>query len=212
MTAVRAPGAVDRAERALNAIAAGRPVVLVDEDMGHLVIAAEAADTRQVAFFVRHTSGLLCVALTGADSDRLNLPPMHHAEAGPHAEFRVTVDTAHGTGTGISAEDRGRTIRALAATTSGPDTFTRPGHVLPLRGDEGGVLARRGRTEAALDLARLAGRRPAALLAGIVSAIDGGLTMAQPPELTRFAAKHDFALVSVTDLTTFRIITETTGW
>jgi 3,4-dihydroxy 2-butanone 4-phosphate synthase / GTP cyclohydrolase II len=171
---------------------------------GHLVLAGESATTSRVAFFVRHTSGFLCVALPGAACDRLRLPPM----PGPGAaatDQRVSVDAARGVGTGISARDRARTIAELADPASTPNDFTRPGHVVPLRARDGGVLSRPGCAEAAVDIARLAGLRPAALLAGIVSTEDGGLSMARPGELTRFAAHHRLDLVAVADLVDFRL-------
>jgi 3,4-dihydroxy 2-butanone 4-phosphate synthase / GTP cyclohydrolase II len=211
VNATLAPGtALDRVERALRSLSAGRPVVVVanqdGQGEGHLVLAAESATTSQVAYFVRHTSGFLCVALPGADCDRLRLPPMPcpGAAASP-ADQRVSVDAARGVGTGISARDRARTIAALADPASTPNDFTRPGHVVPLRARDGGVLARPGCTEAAVDIARLAGLRPAALLACIVSTEDGGLTIARPGELTRFAARHRLDLVAVADLADFRL-------
>lgn len=211
MTATLAPSAaLDRVERALCSLSVGRPVVVVagqdGQGEGHLVLAAESATTSQVAFIVRHTSGFLCVALPRADCDRLRLPPMPcPGAAASAADQRVTVDAARGVGTGISARDRARTIAALADPASRPNDFTRPGHVVPLRAHDGGVLRRPGCAEAAVDIARLAGLRPAALLAGIVSAEDGGLSMARSGELTRFAARHRLALVAVADLVGFRL-------
>ena len=200
-----------RVRRALAAIAAGQPVVVVDdadrENEGDLVFAAEFATSELVAFTVRHTSGYVCVALQEDDCERLRLPPMHHTDEDRfRTAYRVTVDLI-GTGTGISAAARARTIAALAAADAQPSQFSRPGHVVPLQAEEGGVLRRPGHTEAAVDLARLAGLRPAAALCAIVSADRPG-EMARDTELIRFAAEHDLALLSITDLIAFRKRTE----
>jgi 3,4-dihydroxy 2-butanone 4-phosphate synthase/GTP cyclohydrolase II len=158
---------------AVAAIAAGRPAVVVDdvdrEDEGDLIFAAACATPELVAFTVRHTSGFVCVALPDDECDRLALPPMHHRNGDRFGTaYRVTVDL-RGTGTGISASDRARTIAALASSDSVARDFVRPGHVVPLTAQQGGVLRRPGHTEAAVDLARLAGRPAAGALSEIVS-------------------------------------------
>ncbi len=193
---------------ALAAVAAGRPVLVVDdsdrEDEGDLVLAADAATPESVAFLLRHTSGLLCVALTGERCDALGLPPMVAVNDDPHGTaFTVTVDARHGTTTGISAADRARTTALLADPAARPGDFRRPGHVLPLRARDGGVLVRRGHTEAAVDLARLAGRAPAGLICEVVSADHS--RMAGAVELRALAARHDLPLVSVADLVAHRL-------
>ena len=195
----------ENVERAVAAIATGHPVVVVDEheDGGDLVFAAEHATTELLAFVVRHTSGLVCVALTDEDCDRLELPPMYpRNENKLGAAYRVSVDL-RGTGTGISAADRARTIAALASSVAAPGDFTRPGHVMPLAARDGGVLQRPGRAEAAVDLARLAGSRPAGGLCEVVST-ERPCEMAGGAELTRFAAEHGLEIVTIADLATYR--------
>src|SRR5690606_27416344 len=158
-------GAVESVERAVSQIAAGRPVVVVDdedrENEGDLIFAAELATPALLAFLVRYTSGYVCVPMTAADCDRLDLPPMYHTNQDPRGTaYRVTVDARGVGGTGISATDRAHTVKLLADPTSRPTDFSRPGHVVPLLAKEGGVLRRPGHTEAAVDLARMAGLRP----------------------------------------------------
>ncbi len=204
-------GASQRVLAAVAAIAAGRPVVVADdtdrENEGDLIFAACHATPKLVAFTVRHTSGFLCVALTEDDCDRLALPPMHrHGDDPFDTAYRVTVDH-RGTGTGISATDRAATIAALAAPGSTPDHFTRPGHVVPLMARAGGVLRRPGHTEAAVDLARLAGLPAAGALCELVSRDRSG-EMARGAELTRFAAEHDLEFLTVADLVGHRTRTE----
>jgi 3,4-dihydroxy 2-butanone 4-phosphate synthase/GTP cyclohydrolase II len=203
---------MDLVHAAVAAIAAGRPVVVADdpsrENEGDLIFAAAHATPKLVAFTVRHTSGFVCVALPGEDCDRLALPPMHHRDDDPFGTaYRVTVDL-RGTGTGISATDRARTIVALASPGSTPHDFTRPGHVVPLLARDGGVLSRPGHTEAAVDLARLAGLPAAGALCEIVSQDRPG-HMARGAELARFAAEHDLVHLSIADLVAFRQRTET---
>jgi 3,4-dihydroxy 2-butanone 4-phosphate synthase/GTP cyclohydrolase II len=157
-----------------------------------------------VAFMVRYTSGYLCVPLVGEDCDRLGLPPMYSTNQDKHGTaYTVTVDAKAGIGTGISASDRAATMRLLADPTSGAGDFTRPGHVVPLRALEGGVLRRPGHTEAAVDLARMADLRPAGVICEIVSQKDEG-EMARTDELRVFADEHDLALISIADLIAWR--------
>ncbi|HVW79707.1 MAG TPA: bifunctional 3,4-dihydroxy-2-butanone-4-phosphate synthase/GTP cyclohydrolase II [Mycobacteriales bacterium] len=199
-------------ERAIADIAAGKPVIVVDdadrENEGDLIFAAEKATPELVAFMVRYTSGYICVPLTEADCDRLDLPPMYHTNQDKRGTaYAVTVDLVEGTTTGISAHDRALTMRALADPDSKPADFTRPGHVVPLRAKDGGVIRRAGHTEAAIDLCRLAGLRPAGVLCEIVSEkdIEG---MARLDELEVFAAEHDLALIAIADLIAYRRRTE----
>src|SRR3954468_3202425 len=156
-------------ERPVSAIAAGTAVIVVDdadrESGGDLICAAEMATHELVAFMVRYTSGYICVPLTEEDCDRLELPPMYHTNQDKRGTaYTVSVDAREGVTTGISAHDRATTMRQLAADEATAADFTRPGHVVPLRAKAGGVLRRPGHTEAAVDLCRLAGLRPAGVL------------------------------------------------
>ncbi|MBD0861496.1 bifunctional 3,4-dihydroxy-2-butanone-4-phosphate synthase/GTP cyclohydrolase II [Gordonia sp. zg691] len=195
-------------ERAIADIAAGKAVVVVDdedrENEGDLIFAAEMATPELVAFMVRYTSGYLCVPLDGDSCDRLGLPPMYSMNQDKHGTaYTVTVDARDGIGTGISASDRATTMRLLADPDATAADFTRPGHVVPLRAKEGGVLRRPGHTEAAVDLARLANLSPAGVICEIVSQKDVG-SMAQTDELRVFADEHDLAMISIADLIAWR--------
>ncbi|NNE12487.1 MAG: bifunctional 3,4-dihydroxy-2-butanone-4-phosphate synthase/GTP cyclohydrolase II [Ilumatobacter sp.] len=202
----------DPVEAAIEAIAGGEIVVVADdedrENEGDLIMAADAVTPRQMAFIVRHTSGVLRVGLDGDRCDELRLPSMvpdsGNTEA-PGTAFTVSVDLREGTSTGISPADRAATVGALADADVGPAAFDRPGHVFPLRARPGGVLKRAGRTEAAVDLARLAGRAPAGVLCEVVT--DDGV-MARVPELRAFADEHGLKLVSIADLIRYRRRTE----
>jgi len=197
-------------EEALVAFAAGQPLVVVDdadrENEGDLIFAAEAATPELVAFMTRYTSGVICVPLDPADTDRLELDQMvpRNTERMGTA-FTITVDASEGVTTGISAADRARTIRLLADPQTVPADLTRPGHIFPLRAKDGGVLRRPGHTEAAVDLARLSGLRPAGAICEIVN--DDG-TMARLPQLAVFAREHGLLLISIADLIAYRRRTE----
>ncbi|GAA1784461.1 bifunctional 3,4-dihydroxy-2-butanone-4-phosphate synthase/GTP cyclohydrolase II [Streptomonospora arabica] len=196
------PSLLDDIADAIDDIAAGRPVIVVDdedrENEGDIVFAAESATPELLAFTVRHTSGLLCAPMLGEDLDRLDLPLMtSENQEGLRTAYTVTVDARTGISTGISAADRARTVSLLAAPGTRAGDLNRPGHVLPLRYRPGGVLARRGHTEASVDLARLAGMRPAAVIAEVVE--DDG-TMARLPRLREFADEHGLRLVSIDQL------------
>lgn len=200
-----------RVRRAIHAVAEGRPVVVTDTEgdgAGYLAFAADAATPKILAFTVRHSSGLVRVALPPSECDRLDLPPMCVADRnGSHAAVqRVAVD-ACGTGTGISATDRARTIATLASEHARAGDFRRPGHVIPVHANADGVLASQGVIEAAVDLARLAGRRPAAGLCEIVSR-NHPAAIACGVEPAQFALQHDLAGVSVGDLVAYRRRTE----
>ncbi|MBV9292264.1 MAG: bifunctional 3,4-dihydroxy-2-butanone-4-phosphate synthase/GTP cyclohydrolase II [Frankiales bacterium] len=195
-------------ERALAELAAGRAVIVVDdadrENEGDLIFAAEMATPELVAFMVRYTSGYICVPLTDEDCTRLELPPMYHTNQDKRGTaYTVSVDAREGVTTGISAHDRALTMRRLADPEATPADFSRPGHVVPLRAKAGGVLQRSGHTEAAVDLCRLAGLRPAGVLCEIVSQKDVE-DMARLEELEVFAAEHDLALISIADLIAYR--------
>jgi 3,4-dihydroxy 2-butanone 4-phosphate synthase / GTP cyclohydrolase II len=197
-------------EQAVADIAAGRPVVVVDdadrEDEGDLIFAADRVTTELVAFTMTECRGLLCVPMEGPALDRLHLGDMvtHNTERHGTA-FTVSVDAREGIGTGICAADRAQTIRVLTAADSWPDDLVRPGHVFPLRARPGGVLRRPGHTEAAVDLARLAGLGPAGVICEIVN--DDG-SMARLPELAAFADKHGLTLITIADLIAYRRRTE----
>ncbi|MEE2038572.1 bifunctional 3,4-dihydroxy-2-butanone-4-phosphate synthase/GTP cyclohydrolase II [Nocardiopsis sp. CT-R113] len=198
---------LDRIEDAIAEFAAGRAIVVVDdedrENEGDIIFAAELATPELLAFMIRHTSGVVCVPLEGGDLDRLDLPLMTaRNEESLRTAYTVTVDAREGVSTGISAADRALTVRLLASAGSRPVDFVRPGHILPLRARPGGVLARRGHTEASVDFARLAGLRPAGVLAEVVN--DDG-TMARLPRLREFADEHGLKLVSVEQLAAHRV-------
>jgi len=201
---------LDDVDRAIKDIAAGRPVLVVDdenrENEGDIIFAASQATPELLAFMIRYTSGVICMPMREAELDRLNLPQMtshnteHHRTA-----FTVSVDARDGVVTGISAADRATTISKLVDPATTPADLVRPGHVFPLRYAEGGVLRRAGHTEAAVDLARLAGLPEAGVLAEVVN--DDG-TMARLPELRAFADTHDLALISIEQLIEYRRRTE----
>ncbi|MFE9402857.1 bifunctional 3,4-dihydroxy-2-butanone-4-phosphate synthase/GTP cyclohydrolase II [Streptomyces sp. NPDC006530] len=205
---------LDPVEQAIRDIAAGRPVVVVDdedrENEGDLVIAAEMATPEIVAFMMSECRGLICAPMEGEDLDRLELPQMvdHNTESMKTA-FTVSVDAsaAHGVSTGISAADRATTLRLLADGRSASGDFVRPGHIFPLRAKPGGVLVRNGHTEAAVDLARLAGLAPAGAIVEIAGE-DG--VMLRLPELIPFARKHGLTIISIEDLIAYRRSAEPT--
>lgn len=196
------PVRFDPVSRAIADLAIGRPVVVVDderrENEGDLVIAASTATAEVLAFFVRHTSGVVCVPMPAPELERLRLPPMTAVnEDRKQTAYAVSVDARDGITTGISAADRAHTIRALADPATGPSDLTRPGHVFPLQAVDGGVLRRAGHTEAAVDLARLAGLAPVGAIAEV---LDDDGSMAGLPRLRTFADRHGLALISIADL------------
>src|SRR5205085_2041502 len=194
-------------EDAIAAIGEGEMVIVVDdadrENEGDLIMAAEYATADKIAFFLNHTSGVICIPLTGDRLDALDMPPMvsENTES-QRTAFTVSVDYRHGTTTGISAGDRAATIAALIDPATRPGDLARPGHTFPLRYREGGVLKRGGHTEAAVDLARMAGLYPAGVLCEIVNEDKTG--MARLPELKTFAKKHGLLLISIADLIRYR--------
>lgn len=196
--------------QAVDAMRDGEFVLVVDdvhrENEGDLILAAEKATPEQIAFMVRYTSGLICLPTTGERLDELGLPLMVVDNTERHqTAFTVSIDYARGTTTGISAADRAATIRAVVDPDSRPGDFHRPGHIFPLRYHEGGVLVRAGHTEAAVDLARMAGLFPAGVLCEIVN--DDG-TMMRGADLAEFAEVHDLAMISIADLVAHRWRTE----
>jgi 3,4-dihydroxy 2-butanone 4-phosphate synthase/GTP cyclohydrolase II len=199
--------AMARVEDAIEAIARGEIVVVVDdedrENEGDLVLAAEAATPEKIAFFLAHTSGVICTPLTNERADELQLPLMVSTNTeSQRTAFTVSVDFRHGTTTGISAEDRAATIKALIDHRTRPSDLNRPGHIFPLRARPGGVLKRAGHTEATIDLVTAAGLYPAGLLCELVSA--DKTRMARMPELERFATEHGLLLISIADLVRYR--------
>jgi 3,4-dihydroxy 2-butanone 4-phosphate synthase/GTP cyclohydrolase II len=193
---------LDAVEAAIEAIRDGRAVVVVDdedrENEGDLIFAAQKATQEITGFMIRWTSGYICVAMPGAELDRLGLPPMTLVnEDKKGTAYAVTVDARDVRATGISAEDRARTIKVLSDSATEPWELTRPGHVVPLRAMEGGVLRRPGHTEAAVDLARLAGLAPAGALCELVNE-DG--SMMRAPECRAFADANGLVMISIADL------------
>ncbi len=210
MTGPAAGVRLDPVERGIADLAAGKAVVVVDdedrENEGDLLVAASKVTPELMAFLVRHSSGVVCVPMEGAELERLRLPPMTAVnEDRKRTAYAVSVDARDGIATGISAADRARTVRVLVDSATEPYELTRPGHVFPLRAVEGGVLQRIGHTEAAVDMARLAGLTPAGVIAEVVD--DDG-SMARLPRLREFADEHGLALVSIADLVTYRRRTE----
>ncbi len=201
---------LDDVDRAIKDIAAGRPVLVVDdenrENEGDIIFAAAMATPELLAFTIRYTSGVICMPMHEAELDRLQLPQMTAHNTEPHrTAFTLSVDAATGISTGISAADRATTISRLVHPATVATDLVRPGHVFPLRYTEGGVLRRAGHTEAAVDLARLAGLPEAGVLCEVVN--DDG-TMARLPELREFADTHDLALISIEQLIEYRRRTE----
>lgn len=206
VTPLPSTGAVQQAAAAL---AAGGMVVVVDdadrEDEGDLIVAAASVTAEQVAFIVRHTTGILCAPMTAERAEALRLPQMVAENTDSHGTaFTVTVDHVD-SGTGVSAADRAHTLRALAGPATRPGDLRRPGHVFPLRARDGGVLVRAGHTEAAVDLMNLAGQEPVAVIGEIV-APDG--SMSRGEQLRAFAREHGLPVLAIADLVRYRRATE----
>lgn len=197
-------------EAAIAALRAGGMAVVVDaddpDDDGDLLVAAAHATPERVAFMMRNTGGILCVPMLSADLDRLRLPPMVAVNEDPRgAGYAVSVNARTGISTGVSAADRSRTIALLADPDTRPGDLTRPGYVFPLRAVDGGVLRRAGHTEAAVDLARMAGLPPVAVIGEVVD--DAGM-VARGDRLWRFAADNGLPVVSMSELIAYRRRTE----
>ena len=195
-----------RVEAAIKAFAKGQIVAVTDDDdrenEGDLFVAASLCTPEKMAFIIRNTSGIVCAPLGGELARRLHLDPMVAENDAPFGTaFTVTVDVRHGLSTGISAEERCNTVRALANDNSGAADFVRPGHVFPLVAREGGVLMRSGHTEACVDLCRLAGFSPVGVLSELMK--DDGTVM-RGPEVAAFAQKHKLAQVSIAELIAYR--------
>ena len=195
-----------RIRTVIEAFGRGELVVVTDDDdrenEGDLFIAAALCTPDKMAFIIRHTSGIVCAPLSGEEAKRLHLDPMVALNDAPlGTAFTVSVDVRHGLTTGISAEERTQTVRALANPNSGPADFARPGHVFPLIAKEGGVLMRSGHTEACVDLCRLAGQPPVGVLAELMN--DDGTVM-RGPAIAAFAKQHGLKLISIADLIAYR--------
>ena len=195
-----------RVEAAIKAFAKGELVVVTDDDdrenEGDLFIAASLCTPEKMAFVIRHTSGIVCAPLGVDHARRLHLEPMVAENDAPlGTAFTVTVDVRHGLTTGISAEERTNTVRALANDNSGAADFVRPGHVFPLVARQGGVLMRSGHTEACVDLCRLAGLPPVGVLSELMN--DNGTVM-RGPEVSAFATQHKLVQLSIADLIAYR--------
>jgi 3,4-dihydroxy 2-butanone 4-phosphate synthase/GTP cyclohydrolase II len=193
-------------EEAIEDFRAGKFVIIVDdeerENEGDLTIAAELVTPEAINFMAKYGRGLICLAIIGKRLDELRIPMMVQENTSRfETAFTVSIDAKHGTSTGISAYDRARTIKTVLDPNTRPEDIAMPGHVFPLRAREGGVLVRGGQTEAAVDLARLAGLYPAGVICEIMN--DDG-TMARLPQLERFASKHGLKIISVADLVAYR--------
>ena len=197
-------------EKAIEDIRNGKMVILVDdedrENEGDLTIAAEKVTPELINFMAKYGRGLICLSLTGEKCDQLGLPMMVDQNSSPfQTGFTVSIEARHGVTTGISAADRATTILTAVADDAKPVDLVRPGHIFPLRAKEGGVIVRTGQTEGSVDLARLAGLKPAGVICEIMDE-DG--TMARMPSLEKFSEKHDIGICTVADLIEYRMRTE----
>ncbi|MCX2497630.1 3,4-dihydroxy-2-butanone-4-phosphate synthase [Plesiomonas shigelloides] len=197
---------IERVEQGLAALRAGRGVLVLDdedrENEGDLIFAAETITPEQMALTIRHGSGIVCLCITEARRCQLELPMMVEVNSSQNqTAFTVTIEAAHGVTTGVSAQDRVTTIRAAIADDARPSDIHRPGHVFPLRAQDGGVLARRGHTEATIDLMRLAGFKPYGVLCELTN--DDG-SMARTPEVIEFARQHQMPVLTIEDLVAYR--------
>lgn len=200
--------AFERIEAALDAIRAGRMIILVDdedrENEGDLVMAADSVTPEAINFMAVHARGLICLTLTEARLHALDIPLMVVDNASPHQTgFTVTIEARDGVSTGISAADRARTIAVAVDDNAKPSDLTRPGHIFPLRARQGGVLVRTGHTEGSVDMARLAGRKAAGVICEVIN--DDG-TMARRVDLERFGLKHKMPVVSIAELVSYRLV------
>ena len=194
-------------EELLSELRAARPIIVVDDDdrenEGDLILPGETVTEQQMAFTIRHTGGVVCLAMSNELADRLELPPMVQCNTSPlQTAYTVSIEAAHGVSTGISARDRVTTIRATVRPGASARDLRRPGHVFPLRARDGGVLERRGHTEAAVDLCRLAGLAPVGAISELMH--DDGSLM-RLPDLMRFATVHGLKIGSIADLVAYRL-------
>lgn len=196
-----------RVKNALEAFRQGNGVLVLDdedrENEGDLIFPAETITPEQMAMLIRYGSGIVCLCITDELCKQLDLPPMvQHNTSANKTAFTVTIEAAKGVTTGVSASDRVTTIRAAIADGAKPEDLHRPGHVFPLRAQTDGVLVRRGHTEASIDLARLAGYKPAGVICEITN--DNG-SMARAPEIVAFAQKFGYPVVTIEDLVAYRL-------
>ncbi|OCG10862.1 3,4-dihydroxy-2-butanone-4-phosphate synthase [Gilliamella sp. wkB292] len=197
---------VERVERAINSIKAGQGVLVLDdedrENEGDIVWSAETITTPQMALTIRHGSGIVCLCMPKAYCDKLQLPMMvANNTSKNHTAFTISIEAAQGVTTGVSAADRVTTIKAAVADHAKPCDLNHPGHVFPLVAQEGGVLTRRGHTEASVDLVTLAGFKPAAVICEITN--DDG-SMARAPQIVEFAKQHNLPVVTIEDIVEYR--------
>lgn len=204
--------ALNTIEEIINDIRLGKMVILMDdedrENEGDIVIAAECVKPQDINFMAKYARGLICLTLTDARCQQLNLPLMvQNNNAVHHTNFTMSIEAAEGVSTGISAADRAHTVRTAVARNAQPEDIVQPGHIFPLRAQKGGVLTRAGHTEAGCDLARLAGFEPASVIVEIMN--DDG-TMARRPELEAFAQQHGLKIGTIADLIHYRVLHEKT--
>ncbi|MTB66762.1 3,4-dihydroxy-2-butanone-4-phosphate synthase [Providencia sp. wls1943] len=197
----------ERVENAIEALRQGKGILVLDdedrENEGDLVFAAETMTTEQMAMTIRYSSGIVCLCITEERRKQLDIPMMVEKNTSQNQTgFTVTIEAAKGVTTGVSAADRITTIKAAIADNAVPADINRPGHVFPLRAREGGVLTRRGHTEATIDLAVLAGFKPAGVLCELTN--DDG-TMARAPDVVKFAREHNMTVVTIEDLASYRL-------
>ncbi|MEX7623279.1 3,4-dihydroxy-2-butanone-4-phosphate synthase [Serratia marcescens] len=196
----------ERVERAIDALRNGRGVMVLDdenrENEGDMIFAAETMTVEQMALTIRHGSGIVCLCITEERRQQLELPMMVTNNSSQfQTAFTVTIEAAQGVTTGVSASDRLTTIRAAVADSAKPSDLNRPGHVFPLRAQPGGVLSRRGHTEATIDLVSMAGFKPAGVLCELTN--DDG-SMAHAPEVIAFAKQNDMVVLTIEDLVAYR--------
>ena len=199
--------AEERVLNAINAFKSGNGVLVLDdedrENEGDLIFPAEIITKEQMAQLIRYGSGIVCLCITDERCRQLDLPPMvEHNNSVNRTAFTVTIEAAKGVSTGVSAADRVTTIQTAIADNAVPADLHRPGHVFPLRAANNGVLTRRGHTEASVDLARLAGFKPAGVICEITN--DDG-TMARAPEIVAFAQKSGYSVLTIEDLVAYRL-------
>ncbi|EKM22392.1 3,4-dihydroxy-2-butanone-4-phosphate synthase [Vibrio harveyi] len=197
---------ITRVENALIALKEGRGVLLLDdedrENEGDIIYSVEHLTNEQMALMIRECSGIVCLCLTDAQADKLELPPMVvNNNSANQTAFTVSIEAKHGVTTGVSAADRVTTIKTAANPNAKPDDLARPGHVFPLRARPGGVITRRGHTEGTIDLMQMAGLQPAGVLCEVTNP-DG--TMAKTPEIVAFGRLHNMPVLTIEDMVAYR--------
>ncbi|UQA53578.1 MULTISPECIES: 3,4-dihydroxy-2-butanone-4-phosphate synthase [Vibrio] len=197
---------ITRVENALIALKEGRGVLLLDdedrENEGDIIYSVEHLTNEQMALMIRECSGIVCLCLTDAQADKLELPPMVvNNNSANQTAFTVSIEAKQGVTTGVSAADRVTTIKTAANPNAKPDDLARPGHVFPLRARPGGVMTRRGHTEGTIDLMQMAGLQPAGVLCEVTNP-DG--TMAKAPEIVTFGRLHNMPVLTIEDMVTYR--------